>query len=281
MRAAGRTEPPSCTARVACLREMAANLRCTSHPFCLRRGPGGKGTGGSVIARSSGRSRVPLRERFGLRVSRPSYRPMTSSLSATSNVRATSPSSVSCTSLATTLDIFAFVHRGVGYRLDDAAVNGALSPRALPKSLCETRGNKRFIWHHEVRSRYIFAETCDCSHCRKIRGLLPPPQSEFSTHFSTRAPMADFLVFSALPSRRLDRGTPHNSTRGIPSTKGRTARRNRPDRLDSFATGRPSFLPRRTATRVSRTTRRSSRGPPKALDTSFFASPKTSSRATR
>lgn len=68
MRAAGRTEPPSCTARVACLREMAANLRCTSHPFCLRRGPGGKGTGGSVIARSTGRSRVPLRERFGLRL---------------------------------------------------------------------------------------------------------------------------------------------------------------------------------------------------------------------
>jgi hypothetical protein len=69
---------------------------------------------------------------------------MTSSLSATSNVRATSPSSVSCTSLATTLDIFAFVHRGVGYRLDDAAVNGALSPRALPKSLCETKGEQAF-----------------------------------------------------------------------------------------------------------------------------------------
>jgi hypothetical protein len=111
--------------------------------------------------------------------------------------------------------------------------------------------------------------------------VLPTPTvGNFRRIFDTR-PLADFLVFSALPSRRLDRGAPHNSTRGIPSTKGRTARRNRPDRLDSFATGRPSFLPRRTATRVSRTTRRSSRGPPKALDTSFFASPKTSSRATR
>ena len=132
-----RTEPPSCTARVACLREMAANLRCTSHPFCLRRERGGEEHGRVSHHAVHGRARVPLRERFvSFSASRRlSYLPMTSSLSATSNERATSPSSVSCTSLATT-DIFSFVHRGVEYRVDDAAVNGARSPRA-PESLAK------------------------------------------------------------------------------------------------------------------------------------------------
>lgn len=99
-----RTEPLSCTAMMACLREMAANLRCTSHPFCLRRG---KYEGGTWKVSHCGRGVSPG---FGFwqafREKSVSYRPMTRSFLATSNVRSTSPPSPSCMSFPTTLLIF-------------------------------------------------------------------------------------------------------------------------------------------------------------------------------
>ena len=54
-----RTEPPSWSASVACRREMAAYLRCTSHPFCLR-GWVRSGRARSAISRRGGSSAARL-----------------------------------------------------------------------------------------------------------------------------------------------------------------------------------------------------------------------------
>ena len=138
----GRT-PFADGASVACLREIAAYFRWTSHPFCLRAG-GGEGAGAGRGRQRRGRrerrgrddarllGRVPFvppnngddtarRERFARvpgtpettprattrRRRRPrdgAHRPIVSSLSRMSNARSSAPPSFSCTRRATTVD---------------------------------------------------------------------------------------------------------------------------------------------------------------------------------
>ena len=150
-----------------------------------------------------------------------------------------------------------------GYRLDDAAVNGARSPRPRPKSLRgkASGGEERaFCITKSILfcgNRSRLSKIYDCSRWEK-NAVFPDHQAGALANHTRRSPTTIFRRFRVGASIDAPGTTP---PRGIPSTKGRKARRDRPYRLDSLAKGRLSFLPRRTATRVSRTTRRSARGP--------------------
>jgi hypothetical protein len=136
MRPAARTDPLVCTAMMACFLEMAANLRCTSHPFCLRgeetkqetrMGQSLRGGVRVVVPRRGGEMSGAFREKQSV-----SYRPMTSSFSATSYVRSTSPPSPSCMSFPTTLVILPFVR---GSRRYSSRGCEWQDPRSFPESV--------------------------------------------------------------------------------------------------------------------------------------------------
>ena len=167
---------------------------------------------------------------------------MVSSLSATSNERATSPSSVSCTSLATT-DIFALVHRGVGDRVDYAAVNGAESPRARLKSLWKNFGGDEAFWHHEVFARSLsFVPRSSHVFPAKTPRARPPTTGVRISAPAIRG-FCRLFSFSAPPSRRLDRRAQHNSTARHHVDERSHGAQKRPDRLDSLAKGKTKHTP--------------------------------------
>jgi hypothetical protein len=78
----------------------------------------------------------------------------------------------------------------------------ARCPRGLSRSRCAKQGGTSVSFGITKfdHAMYIFAETCDCSHCCKIRGFAHTHSREFSTHFRHAPPCRLSRVLGASES---------------------------------------------------------------------------------
>ena len=189
---------------------------------------------GSVIARSTGRARVPLRERFVLASPGPSLVPSNDELFVGDVERARDVTVVGELHEPRDDGHLCFRSPRRVYRLDDAAVNGARSPRPRPKSLRgKASGGRTCVLHHEVDPYFaeIGAESQKSTTARDGKKMPFSPTAKRGLWQTTRAVRRQrFFGASESAPRSTRPAQPHRAA----SRRRKVARRAETDLIASI-----------------------------------------------